>query len=87
MITNKEIIEKYSKTKVGKQLKDKMYEIGCPEEIIANTLSCLETDDKYKKMLKAFDSGVRTEQDILMCCVYIDRNMEIQYKKSVDFFL
>lgn len=84
MLTNSKIIDKYSKTKIGTQLKNKMYDIGCSEEVIANTLSCLDTDDKYKKMLEAFDNGVRTEQDIMLCCVYIDRDMDIEYKKSAS---
>ena len=66
---------------MGKKLKNKMYEIECPEDLIVDVLSCLETDEKYKKMLEAFNNGVRTEQDILLCCVYLDRNMEIEYKK------
>lgn len=82
MITDKEIIEQYSHTQTAQQLKNKMYEIGCSEDLIADTLSCHENEEKMKKMLDALEKGVSSEQDILLCCLYIDNNMEIKYKKN-----
>jgi hypothetical protein len=83
MLSDSEVIEKYSKTTVGQRLKNKMYEIDCPEDLIADTLSCLDSDKNMNKMLDALNNGVRSEQDILLCCLYISNNMEIRYKQSI----
>ena len=46
-----------------------------------------EEHPRDEKMIKALNNGVKTEQDILLCLIYIKRNMEIEYKKSIDIYL
>lgn len=87
IMKDEEIIEKYLKTQIRQQLKNKMYEISCSEDLIADTLACLESEEKMKKMLDALNIGIKSEQDILLCCLYIDRNLDIEYKNSINMYL
>ena len=79
MLTDKEIIEKYSKTSISKELKSRLERIGCTEDLIADTLSDLATDEKMQKMIDVLNHGVTTENDINYACVAIERGDEIEY--------
>lgn len=82
MFTDDEIIERYSKTKTGKTLRDRLYKIDCPKDLIADVLSCLETEENHSKMIDVLNHGATSEQDLLLACIYIDRGMEVEYKKT-----
>ncbi len=76
-----DLIDKYTKYDIGIKIKDRLETIGYDNEMIAMVLSCLKTEDNFSKMFDYLEKGVKSEDDIIYCCVCIKRGKEIKFKE------